>query len=65
MWHYKTDLLRCFDTYPQRREEEKNQMNNKDSSNHIMKDLEELLPKKPVIQLSTKDSTEGNAIWVF
>ncbi|XP_023658975.2 transmembrane channel-like protein 2-B [Paramormyrops kingsleyae] len=42
-----------------RREEEKNQMNNKDSSNHIMKDLEELLPKKPVIQLSTKDSTEG------
>uniref|UniRef100_A0A8C9WQ08 Transmembrane channel-like protein n=1 Tax=Scleropages formosus TaxID=113540 RepID=A0A8C9WQ08_SCLFO len=39
------------------RDEEKNRRNNKDSTNQVMKDLEDLLPKKSPISASAKENT--------
>lgn len=40
---------------PQARDEEKNRRNNKDSTNQVMKDLEDLLPNKSLIPPPTEE----------
>lgn len=50
-------MVVIFCSIIKQRDEEKNRRNNKDSTNQVMKDLEDLMPNKSLIPLPSAEET--------